>query len=141
MTNQATPASMEPKDHPTPGRIISCVLTVKADNLQLAGELAERIRHWVVEICNLKKLALEELTIEPDYLKCMVRIGPQSEPVDLAEELQHKLSDLIFRLYPLLKNQGTLWETNAMLIHEGLPVAVEVEKDAEGKMNRKGKGK
>jgi DNA-binding response OmpR family regulator len=137
----ATPPSGEPPDTPINKRTMSCVLTVKAENLQLTGELAERIRHWVAEICNLHNWTLKELTIEPTHLVCMAQVEPQSEPVDLAEELQHTLSDLIFKLYPLLKNQGAIWETNAMLIHEGLPGAVEAEKNAEEKMNRKAREK
>jgi hypothetical protein len=39
----------------------------------------------------------------------------------MAGHLRIRLTDLIYKLYPLLKNQGELWETNEMLINEGLP--------------------
>jgi ActR/RegA family two-component response regulator len=108
---------------------ISCVLTLRLTALQFAGEFAERIRHWIAEICNVKKWVLVELDVQPAFLLCSVRVGDQEEPVDMASHLRSRLTDLIYKLYPLLRTQGDLWETNEMLINEGLPP---VSADEEG---------
>ncbi len=111
-------------------RIISCVLTLKVKNLQMVGELAERIKYWVTEICNVHKWMLVELQIQPDYLLCATRMFQSTEPVDPPTILRSKLSDLIYKLYPLIKNQGELWETSEMLINEKIQVANGNENDS-----------
>jgi REP element-mobilizing transposase RayT len=78
----------------------ACLLIPRFPEHLLAGDLAERMREWVPQLCIAFGWRIERLSVHPDYLQWIVNVPPSSSPGYLMRIVRQHTSEKIFEEFP-----------------------------------------
>jgi REP element-mobilizing transposase RayT len=93
---------------------------------KLDGDLAEKLAHWLPQLCLAFGWRLEHLNVQPDFLQWMVSMGPDASPDSVVHTLEQHLSDHIFEEFPRLQKEnpsGHFWAPGFLIVSGGQPDA------------------
>jgi REP element-mobilizing transposase RayT len=93
---------------------------------KLDGDLADKLAHWLPQLCLAFGWRLEHLNVQPDFLQWMVSMGPDASPDTVVHTLEQHLSDRIFEEFPRLRKEnpsGHFWAPGFLIVSGGQPDA------------------
>jgi REP element-mobilizing transposase RayT/DNA-binding response OmpR family regulator len=93
---------------------------------KLDGDLADKLAHWLPQLCLAFGWRLEHLNVQPDFLQWMVSMRPDASPDSVVHTLEQHLSDRIFEEFPRLRMEnpsGKFWAPGFLIVSGGQPDA------------------
>lgn len=91
---------------------------------RLEGDLAERLAHWMPQLCLAFGWRLDTLNVQPDFMLWTISIAPDMSPDAVANTLDKYLSERIFEEFPPLKRDnpsGMFWAPGFLILSGAIP--------------------
>jgi REP element-mobilizing transposase RayT len=91
---------------------------------RLEGDLAEKLARWLPQLCLAFAWRLENISVQPDFLKWMLSMAPETSPESVVHTLEKHLSERIFDEFPRLKREnpsGQFFAPGFLIVNGALP--------------------
>jgi REP element-mobilizing transposase RayT len=110
----------------------TCVLIPRLPQHYLTGELADRLAHWVQQLCLAFGWRLEGIAIRPEYLQWTVQVSPSISPGNLIRIVRQRTSLHIFSQFTHFNDQnpsGDFWATGYLIVSGAQPPSAQLLRD------------
>lgn len=102
----------------------SYVLIPRLPGHRLEGDLADKLAHWLPQLCLAFAWRLENISVQPQFVQWMVSMSPDASPESVVHTLEKHLSERIFEEFPKLKREnpsGEFFAPGFLIINGSLP--------------------
>jgi len=105
LSGETSPQKVEPQPETWKDAVstVTFYLVPGNDRHFLVGDLGQRLRRWVPEICETYGWQLDHLSLRPSYLKWTLGDFPEVLIREMLHIIRRMTSDRIFRIFPNLK--------------------------------------
>lgn len=100
------------------------VMIPRLPSHRLDGDLAEKLAHWLPQLCLAFGWRLEQLNVQPSFLQWAINVAPDASPESVANTLGTHLSGHIFDEFPRLQREnpsGKFWAPGFLIVSGAAP--------------------
>lgn len=92
--------SLEPLTPETYDISYTCLLIPRSSSQQLEGDLADSLRQWLGEICEMWNWQVDFLTVKFGYFQWGLRVASSIQIGQFMKEIRSKTSELVISNFP-----------------------------------------
>lgn len=126
------PLRLDPVTPALAGLHYACLLIPRLPHHRLIGDLAERMKEWMEQICLAFNWRLDMLSLSSEYLQWVVSVPPTTSPSYLMRVMRQQTSLRIFGDFPTMGREnpsGDFWAPGYLIMSSNQPPPAQVVKD------------